>query len=314
MKDGKYVKSIKVAYSDTKNNSSNDAPYHLYPGTEIPPRTEVVIVARSKGGRWMAMSGIDGDLVYTNRSETWTFRIRFCNERFAPVRRCDVKASRVTQKNEEEDNSLTEPFWQMSREELDRKQNNEVVVSIDMLKGDAATYAAMSHRQSQTVLKVGMLLKNMTFGLRLQWHQRWVKLTMTEIVIEHMNTKQREGKISIQDIISVRPVLDAVVGKQDKVFEIQAATRANDNSNSQSYKFCAASQAERDEWIQLIQSAHSTMKGQNPDADLTTTSQSGASAGSSSSSPSYNGGSRCFEEGFECVQVGSTGAEVLPPI
>jgi hypothetical protein len=303
LKDGKYVKSIKVNDPDTKGNNT---PYHLYPGTEIPPRTEVVIVARSKGGRWIATSGIDGELVYTNRSETWNFRVRFTNERFAPVRRCDVMASRVssTKDDDEDDYVLTaEPFWHMSREELDRKQNNEVIVSIDSLHGDDATKAALGFRQSQTVMKEGMLLKNFHFGLRLQWHQRWVKLSPTEIIIKHMGTRQPEGRILLQDIVSVEAIPEMAIGKQDRVFEIQTTkVKGNNNQSNESYKFCAASQAERDDWIQLILAASSNLH------------KSSDNSKTSDDADSFCHTSECMEEGIECVMAGSTDAEVLPPI
>ena len=121
LKGGKYIKSI--ATSDPNNNA---VCHHLYPPSEIPPQSEVVVACRSGGG-WIPTSGIQGELVYTNRDETWVFNIKFCNSLAGHGRRCTVEANCILQDNIHQ--------WQMSKDELDHKANNEFVVTISCLHG-----------------------------------------------------------------------------------------------------------------------------------------------------------------------------------
>lgn len=239
LSDGKYIKSLRAV-----DPSNNPVSYHLYPVTEIPPRTEVIVVARSGGG-WVPTSGIEGEIVYENRDESWIFRISFRNELLRNVRTCQVQASRLAGANDAPDGgNISEQFWQISREELDCKSNNEILVSIDVVRGEDAKKAAHDFHQSHMTLKAGFLLKNKPFGLRLQWNQRWFELTPTEIIYsQDIGTKQR-SIIPIKDIIRVRPCADLV---HENVFEIQVRTDVREP-----YKLAAESPWERDDWVQKI--------------------------------------------------------------
>jgi len=283
--DGKYIKSL-----NTRDKDGNAACYHLYPVSEIPPRTEVVIAARSSTP-WVGTSGILGEIAYTNRNQSWEFRISFRNERRISMRQsrqCQVKATMLVEKakNEAEPN----PYWQIERDEIDRKANNEVVVSIDVRRGGEALKAALSHRQSQRILKSGYLLKNRSFGLRMQWQQRWFVLYPQELIYSHDIEGTRRNAISIKDIIYVRPLADDLVNKN--VFEIHAVSA--DGTSREPYKLSAASPADRDEWIQKILSvADKDIK--ESDIDIVTSEDTEASC----------------ECAIECIQSDGGTTEVL---
>jgi len=138
LKEGKYVKSLKA-----NDPHENLVCYHLYPGTEIPPRTEVLVAARSGGGGWVPTSGIDGEIVYTNRDESWNFKIFFRNSRVRKIRKCRVEAYPTIGYPTE-----TKTKWHIYKDELDRKANNEIVISIDISQGEEATKTLLSPCQS----------------------------------------------------------------------------------------------------------------------------------------------------------------------
>jgi hypothetical protein len=113
--------------------------YHLYPTSEIPSRTEAVIVARSNGNNWIPTSGIDGDLVFANLSKSWAFRIQFSNSLFRSSE-CAVNAISIDHSSGLRESlsrgrtvSLQEAegIWQAFHETIDGHDNNEVLVSID---------------------------------------------------------------------------------------------------------------------------------------------------------------------------------------
>eukprot|EP00588_Corethron_pennatum_P028918 CAMPEP_0194314176 /NCGR_PEP_ID=MMETSP0171-20130528/11006_1 /TAXON_ID=218684 /ORGANISM="Corethron pennatum, Strain L29A3" /LENGTH=736 /DNA_ID=CAMNT_0039069457 /DNA_START=151 /DNA_END=2358 /DNA_ORIENTATION=+ len=227
LKQGSYIKSLNAT---DPNNSS--VCYQLYPGTEIPPRSEVVIAARSVVG-WTQISGIEGELVYTNRDESWLFRIKFSNNRVRQVRKCQVLASHVG-------GYAGNKFWTISKDELDIKANNEVAITIDILRGDEGRRAVLNHAHAQLTVKTGFLLKNRTFGLGLQWLQRWVVLTPEDIVYSETIGCKKRSTIALKDISSVRLGFDMV---KNNVFEIHTKGK-----ESVPFRFCAVSPEERDDW------------------------------------------------------------------
>lgn len=135
---GRYIKSL-----NANDPRGNEVCFHLYPGTEIPPWTEILIASHSFG--WFLPSGIAGKLVYTNHDESWTFEIIFRNNLFGNVRRCHVKAypaSRVGKdsiKSSEEDMQ----YWKISKDEYDGKANNEIVVSFKVVHEEEAEKASL---------------------------------------------------------------------------------------------------------------------------------------------------------------------------
>eukprot|EP01050_Picozoa_sp_SAG11_P014226 SAG11_NODE_1729_length_4365_cov_2.317628_3_plen_472_part_00 len=135
--------------------------HQFYPPAEISPRSEVVVVARSGGG-WVATSGIEGELVYTNRRESWKFIISFCNLLLNGRRAVNVSA--VPSSAEAHNGTLTRTttgnheHWQATRDELDRKENNECIITIDVKKGAAAAEAAAEAVAASTSIKTGFLV------------------------------------------------------------------------------------------------------------------------------------------------------------
>jgi hypothetical protein len=281
LKEGKYVKSLNAV--DPTNKS---VCYHLYPGTEIPPRSEIVIAAQNTG-RFVPTSGIQGEVVYTNKDESWMFRIKFSNPLLGSARTCSVQASNL--KNDDDNgDDLKEnhvQFWRIEKQELDIKANNEVIVAIDALTGDAGRRAALSHRHSHRTIKNGFLMKNKSFGLKLQWHRRWVDLTPTELRYSETPSGKGKKKIALRDITSVKPSTDVV---KTNVFEVQ--TRV---PGSEMHRFAANSDAEMTSWIRAIDDARTLSLPDELDTDSQSTRQS------------------VVEDGFECVENGA-GFSVLP--
>ena len=98
--------------------------YHLFPIEEIPPRTEVVIVARSEGRNWIPTSGVKGELLFVNTRQTVSFQINFSNSMSNDGRVCYVNAA--VSPNAE----LKDGQWRISREIIDNQKNYEVLVTI----------------------------------------------------------------------------------------------------------------------------------------------------------------------------------------
>ena len=283
LKEGTFFKSLTT--DDPHNNS---VCYQLYPGTEIPPRTEVVVAARNKSS-WFPTSGVEGELVYTNRSESWVFRISFRNQPMRNVRRCKVEAARAN--GPDSDTVESDQYWSIEKDELDLKANNEIAVSIDLLQGGEAMQASFDHRQSMRPLKSGYLLKNKAFGLGLHWDQRWFVLTSKELVYSEDKGSTTSVKIAIKDITNVREGTDMV---KKNVFEIHTSI-----GGGRAYKISAASPAERDDWIKSILDVSVIrlvdVVRTDCEASLSTTGTS----------------STALEAGFECIESGCV-TEVLP--
>jgi len=198
LKDGKYVQSLHAS-----DPNGNPQCFHLYPGTEIPPRTEVLVAARSRGG-WFPTSGIAGKLTYTSYDERWTFEVSFRNDLIGNIRRCRVKAypASDTDENSTEPSCKSKQFWQISKDEYDVRANNEIAISFDALH-DEVTKASTRQRQSTLTLKSGFLMKKGRFGLGSQWQQLWCVLTPVEIVFSKGPSSIQQEKISLKYITKV---------------------------------------------------------------------------------------------------------------
>jgi hypothetical protein len=265
LKEGKYIKSLST--TDPKGS----AVYHyLYPGTEIPPWTEVAVVARNKGG-WVPTSGILGKIVYTNRDESWSFRISFRNELIGGVRKCQVEASYTDKRGDSSTvGEGNDGYWQISKEEIDRKANSEVVITIELLNGEDAARAETEH----VVIKSGVLLKNKAFGLRLQWYKRYFELTATHLKWSMSAAGKMTHGISINEITRLRKGKDMV---HNHVFEIHIA------DDNEPLRLCAHSAEECSEWIRTIANV------------------SGISLVDSTEDSNHSSSS--LREGVECVQL-----------
>jgi PH domain len=294
LKEGRYVKELKTSDPD----SHEVIIYHLYPISEIPPRTEVVIAARSNGA-WLATSGVDGEIVYTCLDETWRFRISFCSGLINHNRKCHVEAvpSPVSGSDSESGsasdtsdamlpNHNPNEVWQISREELDRKANSEFLILIDVHTGQAA----QNLQKSCVLLKSGYLMKNKSFGLRLQWKQRWVTLNATEIIYCDDVGSGKKNSIPIKHIKSVKSASDIV---HAYVFEIEL-----NSENPDSIKFAASSLDDRDSWIHAISSL-ANLNLTNEDEHIT------SSIGVSSAS------ARSWKGDIECVQLDDMETKVI---
>ena len=140
---GLYIKDLEVPMVFTRPNRNRHvvgerAIYHLFPINEIPGRTEVVIAARSTGNKWFPTSGIDGELVFVNKSGTWIFHINFQNGVGLGGTTCMTKAMHYVDPKRRSD-VLIEPgepedsAWRVSHETIDQKRNNEFLVQIDVM-------------------------------------------------------------------------------------------------------------------------------------------------------------------------------------
>eukprot|EP00536_Pseudo-nitzschia_multiseries_P011543 jgi/Psemu1/259922/estExt_Genewise1Plus.C_3990010 len=303
LKEGKYIKSI-----NANDPHGNAVCLHLYPGTEIPPRTEVLVASRS-GGVWFPTSGIVGTIMYTNYDGSWTFEVSFRNDLIGNVRRCRVKAYQTNGANKNEDLAEEyQQYWEVFKDEYDGKANNEVLISFDVLSG---AKASVRQRQSNLVLKNGYLLKKRQFGLGLHWQQRWCVLTPIEIVFSTDKSSEKQDRILVRHITKVRKDPDVL---RRNTFQVYTNLVKSDPC-------CLAtgSVEERDEWIkrireaiQLVSASASTI-GPSPLASR--------ASGSTLFSPSLSGGeastktypdqySSDIEDGIECVH-GEMKTEVL---
>mmetsp|Transcript_20628 Transcript_20628/g.43594 ORF Transcript_20628/g.43594 Transcript_20628/m.43594 type:complete len:576 (+) Transcript_20628:2-1729(+) len=291
LKEGRYIKSI-----NANDPHGNAICFHLYPGTEIPPRTEVLVVSRSSGA-WFPTSGIAGKIIYTNYDGSWTFEISFRNDLIGNVRRCRVKAYPTNGTNEDLTNE-SKQYWEISKDEYDGKVNSEILISFDVLRGARGLFRQL---QSTLILKSAFLLvKKLQFGLGIQWHQRWCVLTPIEIIFSKDEASEKQDKILLKDITKVHEDGNLLM---KNIFQIH--TNVGDKGP---HRLATKSIEERDDWIKKIQKAveriSETPIGLSPlsiPAGGFTESSSTASGGDDSpyrhlvASPSY------VEDGIECV-------------
>ncbi|KAL7539415.1 hypothetical protein ACHAWF_006400 [Thalassiosira exigua] len=233
LKEGQYIKRLKNPGAGSSGN--NSVSYHLYPSSEIPPHSEVVIAARNNG-KLLALSGIQGELCYTNRGESWMFHIKFSNELLQRVRSCRVMATYIGDEAEDE-----EEHWSISKEELDIKANNEILVEMNV---KSSKQALLEPRQSnKKASKAGVLFKERPSkkGSRSQWEKLWVAMTPKGIVYSNYGSR-KQTIIPLEDITTLCELKDTFA------FEIRSS---NDTLDT----FSATSTTERDEWIQIIKDA-----------------------------------------------------------
>ena len=228
LKEGKYVTAMSHV------NASHDADVcYLYPAADIPPRTELCIASRSAGG-WIPTSGINGEIVYTNRDESRHFCIRFRNSLMRHERTCTVRANAASDGGD--------ATWQISKEELDHKANNEIVIVIDRLRGKEAAKAALCRHRSEVTFKSGYLLKSRQ-GFRMHWEMRWFVLK-SEALLYSKDKPDREHKsIRLADIKSVQA--DSFDGAS---FEVATGDGVVHHLN-------AASPEECRDWVHMISKA-----------------------------------------------------------
>jgi hypothetical protein len=140
---GQYIKDLEVTMMFSRRNRNRlvvgeRAVYHLFPIAEIPIRTEVVIAARSSGNNWFPTGGIDGELVFVNKSGTWSFHVNFCNGIGNGGTTCKTKAMHYVDSKHRSDvpvesGEAEDSVWRISHETVDEKRNNEVLVQIDVM-------------------------------------------------------------------------------------------------------------------------------------------------------------------------------------
>jgi hypothetical protein len=152
---GQYIKDLEVSMIFSRRNRNQNvvgdkATYRLFPIAEIPIRTEVVIAARSNGSKWFPTSGIDGELVFVNKSATWIFHIYFSNGVGLGGTSCKTIAmhyadpklrSNLQIESGEAENSV----WKISHETIDQKRNNEVLVQIDVMPPQFKSAYSFAH-------------------------------------------------------------------------------------------------------------------------------------------------------------------------
>lgn len=246
--EGKYIKSLNV-----NNPNESSVACHLYPVTEIPPRSEVIIAARSGGSAWVPTSGIKGEIVYTNRDESWNFKISFRNALIGNIRRCRVDAFPVSSGDDSVSlNMVDERYWQISKEELDRKANNELLVTIDCLQGEQAAVESTVKQNAQLILKKGVLSKRIASGLGLRWEPRVFELTPRDLNYRHVNGPAvHQTKISLDRIQKVSKGSDLV---KKNIIDVQIA---DEKEGTHLLRLSASSEEDCEDWIQNIMVAAS---------------------------------------------------------
>ena len=191
LESGEYVDSSSKLIEDsgrgvnTLTGGSVSKFYDLIPPDEIPPRTEVVIAARSSGASWMPTSSIEGEIIYASRDRKWSFHISFANLLFKGTRFCHVKAMRADGGEVANDQlratASNVVHWEITKDERDRKENSEVIVCIDERRGREALQIMRETAGRDEVLLQGWLYKNSPSGLGLRWQKRWFVLTRLEL-------------------------------------------------------------------------------------------------------------------------------------
>ena len=182
-------------------------------------------------------------------------------------------------------------YWQIVREELDRKANNELLVSIDVQRGDEAIQRQLERRGTNP-LKSGFLLKNRPHGLRLQWQQRWFKLTRTSLVYAHDMEGKKQTVIPVVEIMEVRRGAEDVLHRF--VLEVVVLGR-------EPYRLAATTAKDRDDWIEKISMVSHQI---TEDADHAQLSTSGSSSDTT--------GMHHYEESIELVQSERGITQILP--
>jgi hypothetical protein len=233
----------------TMMNSSGKL--ELLPPDQIPPRTEVVIAARSTGSL-VPTSGVEGRLLYASqRDESWTFEIDFKNLLVSSKRSVRVQASQSGGGggggDEMRRTATTAVVWEMKKNELDRKENNEVIVTISQVKGQEAWELRSMQAEANRVIKQGTLWKNSPSGFQLRWQKRWFKLTGEELqYFENKASRQCSGAIALSDITRLVPTEDVL---EDNVFDLELQA----SYNREPYRLSAEDRQQQREWMRAIQ-------------------------------------------------------------
>ena len=139
-------------------------------------------------------------------------------------------------------------YWAISKDELDRKANNEVVVTIDVRKGtkEDVDRVRNEYQESQRTIKAGILYKNRPSGLRLYWQERYFILTSTELTY-------RKSTIPLKNITKVQVGTGDLV--HPHVFEIHVNHTIEGRGGTgrkEPYKLAASTAADRDDWMNQI--------------------------------------------------------------
>mmetsp|Transcript_17645 Transcript_17645/g.40639 ORF Transcript_17645/g.40639 Transcript_17645/m.40639 type:complete len:524 (-) Transcript_17645:252-1823(-) len=236
LKEGRYIKSINAS-------DPHGIPhcFHLYPGTEIPPKTEALVAARSGGG-WFPTSGVAGKILYTNYDESWTFEVSFRNDLIGNVRRCRVKAYPTNGGDEDLPRSREEykQYWKISKNEYDGKANNEIVISVDVFRGGDATRASFRQRP----LKSGSVFKKRHNKLGSHWGKRLCVITPVEITFSQDETSYKQEKIPLRYVTKVQEDSDFF---SKNVFKIDTTPAGNGP-----HWISTESSEERDDWMKYI--------------------------------------------------------------
>jgi len=103
------------------------------------------------------------------------------------------------------DAGTNDSVWQVSKEELDHKANNEIVIVFRCLHGEEAAEAALCRIRSGVTFKSGYLLKKGKPPFRAQWEKRWFSLNFEALLYSKDNTGQEPKKIVLANVKHVRP-------------------------------------------------------------------------------------------------------------
>ena len=294
--DGQYIKDVDVtllthhrhdvrASLHDREAHPSKATYHLFPIEEIPPRTEAVMVARSTGTRWIPTSGISGELMFVNASQTWTFKIRFANTfNNIGVRQCTVDALPLVQPGLL--NNSSNEKWRISRETIDHHNNHEVFVAIGQwrrLGGDGGlanrirpapllpSNSGVAPKQvepmssntvgsqdgednedrslpsSPNVTRMTGPLSLLVVGLQALWVRRWCHLTSKSLTLLDRRGGTPYLEILLQNVTKVQ----AIPNPRPREHHILDVYSTQDKP----VRLGLATIGERDEWIRKISDA-----------------------------------------------------------
>ena len=127
---GTWVESMEVE----QQRHAGKSKLELLPPDQILPRTEVVVAARSTGSL-VPTSGVEGRLLYEARQdESWTFEVDFKNFLISSKRSVRVRASQAGGDGAALRRTATTAMtWEIQKDELDRKENNEAIVRVQSM-------------------------------------------------------------------------------------------------------------------------------------------------------------------------------------
>jgi hypothetical protein len=131
----------------------------------------------------------------------------------------------------------------ISKDEVDHKANNEIIITIKCIRGKQASELAFQRHQSELILKSGYLQLGNKILLNKQWNNRWFELTSKALVHSCDKTSRGKTRLSFVNVTSVKLNLSDATSFLIKM------------NNGHLYVMCASSHEGCNNnwiWIQII--------------------------------------------------------------